>query len=240
MIDAKKLGNQYVPESTWWTLRKKFAQSIPTAVTRGYLSTVLGITPVSAKNLIPALRGIGLIDDVGKPTELANRWRNDTEYPKVCEEIRTQRYPQELLDLFPEPGVDYGQVKGWFQSEYRLGDNAASKLARFYLLLLDSDPNKQSAASGSKQVKVGTTPTKQATAKTRPTTKVPTPQATPPKLIPPQANGDTDEVEELARKSSKSGLSLHIDLQIHISPDASPEQIDKLFESMAKNLPFNK
>ncbi|NLI74732.1 MAG: DUF5343 domain-containing protein [Euryarchaeota archaeon] len=30
--------------------------------------------------------------------------------------------------------------------------------------------------------------------------------------------------------------SLHIDVQIHISPDTSPKQIDKIFESMAKHL----
>lgn len=29
---------------------------------------------------------------------------------------------------------------------------------------------------------------------------------------------------------------LHIDVQIHISPDSSSEQIDKIFESMAKHL----
>lgn len=30
--------------------------------------------------------------------------------------------------------------------------------------------------------------------------------------------------------------SLHIDIQIHIDPDATPEQIDKIFESMARHL----
>lgn len=36
--------------------------------------------------------------------------------------------------------------------------------------------------------------------------------------------------------SRSTGPSLHIDMQVHISPDASPEQIDKIFESMAKHL----
>jgi hypothetical protein len=30
--------------------------------------------------------------------------------------------------------------------------------------------------------------------------------------------------------------SLHIDIQVHISPDAKPEQIDKIFESMSKHI----
>ncbi len=32
------------------------------------------------------------------------------------------------------------------------------------------------------------------------------------------------------------GLGLHIDIQVHISPEASLDQIDKIFESMAKHL----
>jgi len=31
-------------------------------------------------------------------------------------------------------------------------------------------------------------------------------------------------------------LAVHIDVQVHISPDTSPEQIDRIFESMAKHL----
>lgn len=207
---------------------------------KSYLATVLGTTPETAKNLVPTLRAIRLIDDTGKPTELANRWRNDTEYPQVCEEIRRQTYPQELLDLFSEPGADFAAVKSWFGTKYSLGDNAASKLARFYLLLLDADPTKQNTTSSSKQVKIGVASTKQTPGKTRPTSKVPPPQMTPSQVTPPQGNGQVSEVAALAQQSSKSGLSLHIDLQIHISPEASPEQIDKLFESMAKHLPFNK
>jgi len=36
--------------------------------------------------------------------------------------------------------------------------------------------------------------------------------------------------------SSAGSPSLHIDIQVHISPDATPDQIDKIFESMAKHL----
>jgi hypothetical protein len=32
------------------------------------------------------------------------------------------------------------------------------------------------------------------------------------------------------------GPALHIDIQVHISPEASPDQIDKIFASMAKHL----
>jgi hypothetical protein len=66
---------------------------------------------------------------------------------------------------------------------------------------------------------------------------------------PPQSteNGDSPsplvndspvvEVKEFTKPTSSfNSPSLHIDLQIHISSDASFEQIDKIFESIAKHL----
>jgi len=45
------------------------------------------------------------------------------------------------------------------------------------------------------------------------------------------------EVPKEASKTLRSFTpSIHIDIQIHISPEASPEQIDKIFESMAKHI----
>ncbi|WP_070988375.1 DUF5343 domain-containing protein [Halofilum ochraceum] len=35
---------------------------------------------------------------------------------------------------------------------------------------------------------------------------------------------------------STSGPSLHVDIQVHISPEASADQIDQIFESMSKHL----
>ncbi|MCQ1855838.1 DUF5343 domain-containing protein [Neorhizobium galegae] len=36
--------------------------------------------------------------------------------------------------------------------------------------------------------------------------------------------------------SMQNGPAVHIDIQIHISPESTTEQIDKIFESMAKHL----
>jgi hypothetical protein len=36
--------------------------------------------------------------------------------------------------------------------------------------------------------------------------------------------------------NTKTVPSIHIDLQIHVSPEATPEQIDQIFKSMAKHL----
>lgn len=44
-----------------------------------------------------------------------------------------------------------------------------------------------------------------------------------------------DDEASLRTKQTKFSPSLHIDIQIHISPQASESQIDKVFESMAKH-----
>ena len=35
---------------------------------------------------------------------------------------------------------------------------------------------------------------------------------------------------------SQAAPSVHIDIQVHIAPESSPEQIDQIFKSMAKHL----
>jgi hypothetical protein len=45
------------------------------------------------------------------------------------------------------------------------------------------------------------------------------------------------DVKTAADAGAKSGIpSLHIDVQVHVSSEASPEQIDQIFASMAKHL----
>ena len=43
MAEAKK-SFPMLPVGHWWTLRKKFKQSIPGVVTDNYLATVLGLS----------------------------------------------------------------------------------------------------------------------------------------------------------------------------------------------------
>lgn len=64
------------------------------------------------------------------------------------------------------------------------------------------------------------------------------PQATPKSIeaITPLSAEIADDESSLRTKQTKFSPSLHIDIQIHISPQASESQIDKVFESMAKHL----
>jgi hypothetical protein len=68
--------------------------------------------------------------------------------------------------------------------------------------------------------------------RTRKTSKV-----TPPKksknASPIRKSDEFEKHEEIPRRPS-----VHIDLQIHISPEATPEQIDEIFASISRHLPW--
>ena len=48
----------------------------------------------------------------------------------------------------------------------------------------------------------------------------------------------TTKPEDLVRPGTTGQPSVHIDLQIHISPEAGSEQIDQIFESISRHLPL--
>jgi len=216
MSEEQKETYPVIPAKHWWALRKRFQQSIPSAVTPGFLATTLHMKEQSAKtNIVPSLVMMEIIDQEGKPTDRAVRWRDDVEYSEVCHEIRNDLYPQELLDAIPGPSIDRPAVERWFATRTGVGQAAARRFAVVYELLTTATvPEKRETLPTSARPKPST--------KQRPSKKAPE--------------------EPLAKETEKpvvfSGVepSIHIDIQIHISPDAKPDQIDQIFASMAKHL----
>lgn len=130
-----------MPAKAWWTLRQTFRQSPPAQVTVSYLATGLGLQENSARaNVLPGLKGVGLVSADGAPTSRANRWRDDQGYTEVCEEIREEVYPQELRDAIPAVSDDAdskGKLEDWFLRNTGRGKSAATKMAALYTLLTD-------------------------------------------------------------------------------------------------------
>jgi hypothetical protein len=207
-----------IPAKNWWDLRRRFQQSMPTRVTGDYLQSVLGLASAgSATNLIGPLRSLGLVDDDGKPTDLANRWRHDEDYADVCGEIIEATYPAALREAHPPPALDMAGVKSWFMRNTGSGESAARAMTAMYQLIARADPAR---AEGAAQRTVGAA--KKVNAPARATK---------------QAAARSPRAAELA--PSTSGLpdpTVHIDVQVHISPEASADQIDQVFESMARHL----
>ena len=206
-----------VPVKRWWTLRELFKRTIPGTVTPNYLSTVLKMKPTSARaNIMPSLKRMGIIDDDGKPTERATKWRDDAQYAAVCEAIKAEVYPQELLDAVPNPVADRAAAESWFGNRTHAGKAAVQKMAACYALLLEADPSKRTQKTEPK-------PLENKARRDRPKEKKEdrTPKA---KADP---SGETAE---------RNAPGLCVNLQVHISSDASPDQIDQIFKSMAKHI----
>ena len=215
-----------ISEKSWWQIRNQFKKTIPSIVNVSYLKSLLNLnSDQSARNILAPLRQMGIIDAEGKPHARATDWRSDSKYSDVCSIIVSEIYPQELLDLFPETQIDITNAKSWFMDTCSLGDNAAQKIASTFSLI----------KSG--QVKTDLD--------------IPKPTAQPKKNKPSRSKGN-DLSNKVATEENAPPLQkvnthvetytpftlppVHIDLQIHIAPDASPDQIDSIFASMAKHL----
>jgi len=217
-----------ISEKSWWAIREQFKKTIPKEVSISYLKSLLSLTSdQAAKNLLYPLRQMGLIDDNNKPTDLASQWRSDSQYSKMCQKLVNEIYPRELTDLFPDSSVNTKKAKDWFMNTAKIGSSAASKFVATFVLLKDGQiktPSEKKAMLPVHSSSIHKKATKKEQSSTtnaqrsKGTIEVPT----------------TIMSNETRHTSQKP--TLHIDLQIHISPEASADQIDSIFASIAKHL----
>lgn len=210
-----------ISEKNWWTIREKFKSSLPSTVSANYIKTLLTLSSDdSAKsNVIIPMKRLGLIDENNKPTQLANDWRLDDKYKAVCEIMIKSVYPAELLDLFPDENIDRNSVNGWFMG-HGVGSGAAGKMTALFALLRSGDIKDIQNQKTSNAKKPAT--------KTKLSTKPQTVEYD-------QSNNNDVKRTAVTTDNIGNRPNLHIDLQIHISPDSTPEQIETIFASMAKH-----
>jgi hypothetical protein len=234
MAEAEnRKGYPMLSPTHWWALRKKFLQSIPGVVTDNYLATVLNMQANSARaNVLLFLRTLGIVDQDNKPTERAKLWRDDEHYSEVCAAMVKEVYPEELISAVPDPRLEKEKAKSWFARQAGVGQDASSRMVALYTTLVEADVSKQPDQERKPAAKKASTKAA-ATA---------SPANTNPKLR---------SSRQMPRASSKTGSvpsngadehvqpkipELNINLQIHISADASPDQIEQIFASMSKHL----
>ena len=224
MADQTNMGYPTISEKAWWIIRDKFKASLPSSFSPTYVKSLLSMSSDSSanSNIITPMRRLGLIDEENKPTALANQWRIDDTYGKACETMLKTVYPVELLDLFPDEVVDKNSARTWFMSN-GVGQAAADKMIALFALLKDGKV---------KDKKVTSTKKANASNPVKEIKKSPIPRAE--KSI----HTESLVTEPVAQKSvpASNRPNLHIDLQIHISPESTPEQIECIFASMAKHL----
>lgn len=226
---AEKQIYPMISEKSWWQLRNQFKKTIPAVVNVSYLKSLLSLnSDQSARNILSPLKQMGIIDAEGKPQPRATEWRSDTKYASVCAAIISEIYPQELLDIFPDAQVDNASAKAWFMDTCSLGDNAAGKITSTFTMLKNG------------QVKTDFDVTKSATSPKKARTSKEVKEVEGDDSANSISSYPTPVVHAnpsiMSTPVSTTTPSVHIDLQIHISPDASSNQIDSIFASMAKHL----
>ena len=230
---ARRRSYPYMPNSNWRDLRRRFNANPPRGdVDAAYLAGVLGITDRAAANVVPSLRDLGLIDQAGRTTDRAMAWRDDAQYAEVVGQMIEEIYPQALRDVAPPPDPNREAAKRWFMRDLNTGEPQGERLARFYVMLASGNPNaaeEQPAGVGpratTRRATGGTTPGRgragTGTARTGTA-------ANSPALATPEGPAQTG--------AATRGPSLHIDIQVHIDPAATADQIDAIFASMARHL----
>jgi hypothetical protein len=214
-----------ISRKLWFLVRNKLKQSIPSVISPTLVMSLSQMKEGSARsNVINPLRELALIDENSKPTELAQRWRHDDDYKAVCHEIRDEIYPKELVEAFPDADASKnGVIKNWFMKTGQVGEAAARMYADTYILLSQADlaksEEKPTSKASPRKSETQVRSKKLASEKKSESTEISLP---PIPIVEPQ--------------SQRRLPAIHIDVQVHISPDTSPEQIDRIFESMAKHL----
>jgi hypothetical protein len=201
-----------IPSRAWFALREKFKQSIPSKVDADYIASILSISKQSAtNNILPALRKTGIIGDDGTPTEKARRWRDDSQYGILCNELLKEIYPNELISMSNNPDKDKEQLKSWLKSKTGIGESAAGKIIQFYVTLYSGNiqPQEEQAANKSR------------------------PRITKKKQVPPGNSSPDVPSDKLESKISVSP-SININLQIHFSADMPDSKIDKIMDGLEK------
>ena len=211
-----------VPAKAWWALREQFRQALPTRVTPTYLAAVLETSERSVKaHVLPGLRKVGIVAEDGRPTPRANRWRDDEHYPQVCQEIREEIYPQELLDAVPDPSKKRESAISWFMTTTSCGRYTAERVVALYALLADGHPHPGSGSTARKE-KADSRASSNGQPRKPTEHKRPLPEVRPPTPTP--------------RVSAVDMPEMRISVEIRIDASVTPEQIDLIFASMAKHL----
>lgn len=206
-----------IPSTVWKGVWSIFYKSPSRKLDENVLSAELNVQKTAARQYINELTRLKIIESSGSPTELASRWRQDGDDPQVIMDILKGAYPQTLLDLAPPDNLDRDKIVRWFLGQ-NLGEGAAKNKAATYIRIASGVSSSDSPRTSAPTESASTSP-KRKLAPTR-----------------PASSGARTE----AVSKSDNGVSrpkrpdLNVNIQIHISADASPEQIDSIFSAMSK------
>lgn len=218
-------GYPKVSLKAWRALRAKAASAPTTKFTPDVVATLMDLSsPGSALgNTVRPMRRLGLIDEDGALTDRGKKWSVDSSFGDACQEILDEIYPDDLEAMTDEDGnPDNAQVKTWFRLQ-GFGDSNARLMAGTYVLVASKQIPEPPATDSGRANRAESSPAKKAAAESTTLKEAEKPRAAAAQESPPFGRSD-------------SGPTVHLDIQIHIPADATPEQIDQIFSSMARHL----
>ena len=208
----------------WTTLRARAAVAPSTRFTSATVASLMDLSLSNARdNAVSPMRRLGLIDDEGVLTARGNKWRGDSSFGEACQEMLDEIYPDELGALIgDDDSPDTAQVRTWFGHQ-GFGKANAQQMAGTYIRIASKQiPELSGTDSGT--VKQKAPPEKKA-AENSPEPmesdkdhEIPT-HGSPPSPVTPETRP-----------------TVHLDIQVHIPADATPDKIDQIFSSMARHL----
>jgi len=225
---AEKVRFPQIPGTVWWGVRAILNKTPNATVNERFLSVELGVQEVAAKQYISELQSVGILNEDNKATPLANKWRLDSSYKAAVDELMDAVYPEGLRHVAPFAEGDRQKAVNWFQQE-GLGEGSARNRAATYFLLGTNDPNEAPPSRGS------------ATRKSSGESSTTDSRKRVSKFVPKTKANQSRPTAELSRASSRGEgmpdtIPLNVNVQIHISADASTEQIESIFSAMRRYL----
>lgn len=211
-----------IGQSPWAKLRVKAASAPSTKFNTSTVAALLGQTPVSAtNNVVGPMQRLGLIDENGALTDLGNRWRNDGTYGEACQQIIDAVYPGDLAAFTDASGApDRQQLIVWFR-HHNYGESNARQMAATYAMIAEKKLPED--ATDREQRATPRVPRQRARSNAAETVNV------------ADASANGAATGPLAAPPPKRP-ELSLAIQVHIPVDATADQIDQIFASMAKHL----
>jgi hypothetical protein len=216
----EKLRYPQIPSTVWWGLRALLQKTPKATIDERRLGYELGVQETAARQYIAELRHAGILNDENRATDLADRWRHDDTYSQASAEILEKIYPSSLIESAPPDQTDRARVVSWFTRE-GFGSGTANNKAATYLLIGSPTPADASGRALAKD-KVG--PSRSVRAR------VPRSGAA---SVNPSAVSDEATKPQTSRHEL---MPLNVNVQIHISADASADQIESIFSAMRRYL----
>ena len=166
----------------------------------------IGFKAKNDRTMLPILRQIDLVSERGSPTQRWKDYRGADQAAVLAEGIRAGY--ADLFAVYPDANTrPTTDLENYFSTKSTAGKQAISKTVGTFKALSEL-ADYQGTTAGR-------------TVAGLPQTSL---------VTPPQPG--------LAGSAQAASFSpaVHIDVQIHVSPDTTPEQIDQIFASMAKHL----